>query len=105
MMAKIRLLSTVLTTAFISLSVPTYSEVVYVPIGQQGSEKQSMERPSRGLTKDEVQDQFGEPKDWNDPVGKPPISSWVYENFTVYFENDYVIHSVLTHSPNSDIKN
>jgi hypothetical protein len=30
-------------------------------------------------------------------VGDPPITRWVYDRFTVYFENDRVIHSVVHH--------
>jgi hypothetical protein len=30
----------------------------------------------------------------NSSVGEPPISSWEYEPFVVYFEYDRVIHSV-----------
>jgi hypothetical protein len=28
-------------------------------------------------------------------VGDPPISRWVYDHFTVYFEYDKVLHSVV----------
>lgn len=73
------------------------ADTVAVPVGQQGYEKQAIPRPAQGMSKEQVQQQYGEPKDWRDPVGDPPISSWTYEHFTVYFEYGTVIHSVLTH--------
>ena len=51
--------------------------------------------PSRGMHKRSVKSEFGEPDYMKPAVGKPPISSWGYENFTIYFESDWVIHSVL----------
>lgn len=94
-----RKLITTLLCSF-SLASPTlYADTVYVPIGQQGSQQASIERPQQGMSKDQVQEKFGEPKDWDEPIGDPPISRWVYEKFTVYFEYDRVIHSVLIHAP------
>jgi len=52
--------------------------------------------PARGTSKAQVEKQFGEPTQRVAAVGNPPISSWVYPGFTVYFEYDHVIHSVIT---------
>jgi hypothetical protein len=52
--------------------------------------------PARGTSKAQVEQQFGAPTQRVAAVGDPPISSWVYPGFTVYFEYDHVIHSVLT---------
>jgi hypothetical protein len=52
--------------------------------------------PTRGTSKAQVEKQFGEPNQRVAAVGNPPISSWVYPGFTVYFEYDHVIHSVAT---------
>jgi hypothetical protein len=38
---------------------------------------------------------FGKPNEMLAPVGDPPITRWVYDRYTVYFEYSYVIHSVL----------
>ena len=75
------------------------AETVYVPIGQQASHMQEIERPEQGMTKVQVEEKFGQPRDWRRAVGDPPISSWIYNDFTVYFEYEHVIHSVLTHQP------
>ena len=50
--------------------------------------------PSRGASMETVKAQYGEPLDRTPAVGQPPITRWNYENFTVYFEYDLVIHSV-----------
>jgi hypothetical protein len=52
--------------------------------------------PARGASKAQVEQQLGAPTQRVAAVGDPPISSWVYPGFTVYFEYDHVIHSVLT---------
>ncbi|MFC6329773.1 outer membrane protein assembly factor BamE [Alloalcanivorax gelatiniphagus] len=50
--------------------------------------------PTRGMSKAQVRQQYGEPDSRQAPVGQPPISRWHYPGFTVYFENDTVLHSV-----------
>jgi len=52
-------------------------------------------RPDGGLTMDQVLQQYGEPQQRMGPVGEPPITHWVYSDTVVYFENQYVIHSVV----------
>ena len=71
------------------------AENLKVPIGTQTPESQQIARPTTGTTKAQVKSQFGEPLKENPAKGKPPISNWEYAAFTVYFENDHVIHSVV----------
>lgn len=52
------------------------------------------ELPARGMTQDAVRAKFGAPSRQVAPVGNPPISRWVYADFTVYFEGKYSIHTV-----------
>jgi len=54
-------------------------------------------RPAGGMTMDQVLQQYGEPQQRMGPVGEPPITHWVYSDTIVYFENQYVIHSVVPH--------
>lgn len=77
------------------LSLPLAAEQVVVPVGQQAAEKQALQRPARGISKDKVREQFGEPLSMQGAVGEPPISSWEYADFLVYFEHDLALHSVL----------
>ena len=50
--------------------------------------------PERGRTMASVRARLGEPQRVRGPVGDPPITRWVYDEFTVYFEYDRVLHSV-----------
>lgn len=50
--------------------------------------------PDRGITKERVRARLGDPNREVPAVGEPPISRWVYDEFTVYFEHDRVLHSV-----------
>ena len=52
-------------------------------------------RPERGARQDKVRAQFGEPLRIVGPVGDPPITRWEYDRFTVVFEHQYVLHSVV----------
>ncbi|PLX62521.1 MAG: hypothetical protein C0630_06575 [Sedimenticola selenatireducens] len=52
-------------------------------------------RPRTGQSMNSVRAQFGAPAQELPWVGEPPISRWVYTDFTVYFENEYVINTVV----------
>ncbi len=52
-------------------------------------------RPAHGATMDSVVQGYGEPGSRSGPVGDPPISTWDYGEFVVYFEGQHVIHSVV----------
>ena len=60
-----------------------------ISAGEDGS------RPMRGTTQAQVEAKYGSPVTKKAAVGDPPISRWEYQNFTVYFEYDRVIHAVL----------
>ena len=66
-----------------------------IPLGQQSLELQNTPRPSHGMMQSQVRTQFGEPLEQTTPVGRPPITRWDYDIFSVYFEYDHVIHTVL----------
>jgi len=52
-------------------------------------------RPDNGMTMNQVEKQFGPPTKKMAAVGTPPITRWVYPNYTVYFEKNLVIYSVV----------
>lgn len=58
-------------------------------------EAAGIDAPSRGMSMDQVANRYGQPLEKLGPVGDPPITRWVYADYTVYFEYKYVIHSVL----------
>lgn len=59
-------------------------------------EKNSMvSRPDRGATMVQVESRYGRPASKVNAVGIPAITRWKYSDFTIYFENDRVIHTVI----------
>jgi hypothetical protein len=56
---------------------------------------QHMDLPVRGMNMQQVEARFGTPLEKIAAVGKPPISRWIYADYTVYFEHQYVLHTVL----------
>ena len=74
-----------------------FADVLTIPNldHQSTSPAENIVQPKRGMTMEEVSAQFGNPKEIKPPVGNPPITRWVYDKFTVHFEQNYVIHSVV----------
>lgn len=60
-------------------------------------ERMLRDLPGNGLSMTEVEARFGAPLDRHAAVGQPPITRWVYEDYSVYFEHQLVIESVLHH--------
>lgn len=56
---------------------------------------EKMDLPKNGLSKNEVESRFGSPSKRHEAVGEPPITRWDYETYSVYFEHDLVLYSVL----------
>jgi hypothetical protein len=50
--------------------------------------------PHRGMSMSNVQKELGEPLGISATIGDPPITSWSYNDRTVYFERSRVIHAV-----------
>jgi hypothetical protein len=55
----------------------------------------NIDRPHGGMTMQAVEMRYGAPQERHSAVGKPPITRWDYPAFTVFFENDRVIHAVV----------
>jgi hypothetical protein len=58
-------------------------------------QSERMELPANGLTQAEVRARFGEPATTHAPVGDPPITRWDYDGWSVYFEYERVLFTVL----------
>lgn len=93
-----------LTVSALCLPALASAETVQVPVGQQAKQKWTMKRPITGMKQSQVEELFGSPMDWREAVGDPPISSWIYPEFVVYFEYDHVLHSVLKHTPQTSAR-
>ena len=77
----------------------TQAQSIEVSVSRQAPELQTVSRPHNGMDKAQVEQLFGAPQAVSNSVGEPPISSWGYQQFTVYFEHDTVLHSVLKKAP------
>ena len=82
-----------LATLLIVFSMPAIADVLKME-GGEASVVIMDNRPSRGMTQSQVMELYGEPALKNPPVGEPPISSWDYTAFSVFFEGNYVLHTV-----------
>jgi hypothetical protein len=65
--------------------------------GIQADQQSASSRPKPGSTMTTVEAQFGAPTQRLPAVGEPPITRWEYPGFTVVFEHDRVLHTVVRH--------
>ena len=54
-----------------------------------------MELPRNGQDMTAVENDFGAPDQRHTAVGEPPITRWDYGDYSVYFEHDLVLFTVL----------
>ncbi len=54
-----------------------------------------MDLPENGQSKSAIETKFGNPGYRHQAVGDPPIYRWDYGTYSVYFEYDLVLFSVL----------
>jgi len=85
-----------------ALASAAVAETLVVNEGVQVRES-PLDRPKRGVTMDQVEKQFGAPAARHPTVGgssaqQPPITRWDYSGFSVFFERDRVVHSVVVGS-------
>ena len=73
-------------------AMPAFAETLSTGTGDPAA---AADRPHRGSTMATVQGRYGEPTNRHAAVGNPPITRWDYPQFSVYFENDRVLHAVL----------
>ncbi len=92
-----RTLNLLLLTLFLGLPGVSTADTLLLDLIQQQPSTETLPRPVRGQTMDQVRLQFGPPPEQLPPVGDPPITRWRYTPFTVYFEGDRVIDSVINH--------
>ncbi|HTQ36450.1 MAG TPA: hypothetical protein VMH77_05380 [Steroidobacteraceae bacterium] len=79
-------------------TAPLYAQAP--PAGDQAQAQPAVpDVPQRGSTMAQVEAKYGAPREKHAAVGKPPITRWDYDTFSVYFEREYVIHSVVPGSP------
>lgn len=75
------------------------AEEIRIPIGEQSKTQPAVDMPAKGMSKERVKSLFGEPLEEVPAKGQPPISRWKYQEFTVYFDSNTVIHCVRNFHP------
>ena len=73
-------------------------------ISLQSNAALNVPRPTLGMTMRQVESQYGVPIEKFPAVGNPPITRWDYDRFSVFFENEHVLHSVVKHKLNTENK-
>lgn len=81
-----------LAALMLSATPMVYADVLLI---EEVRERMLRDLPDNGLTQADVERRYGTPNDRRSPVGDPPITRWVYDDYSVYFEHDLVIESVL----------
>ena len=64
------------------------------PLIIKNTAKPTIALPTAGMSMASVTQKFGAPKTKHAAIGKPPITQWDYEQFSVYFEYSHVVHSI-----------
>ncbi len=87
-----------LVFALAGATLPVHSDVLLMEgiANEPPNSAEGLPRPARGISMERVLEQYGEPMDRIPAVGMPPISRWVYDGYTVYFEDQHTITSVIS---------
>jgi hypothetical protein len=87
---------TVLTLVIIFVAMTAATNAVAdVLLIEEVRQAENMSVPENGTSMTEVESRFGAPASKDGPVGDPPITQWVYDTWSVYFEYDKVLFTVL----------
>lgn len=84
-----------LMSILVAVSFPAGSAFADVLLIEEVRQAENMELPRNGMNSSEVAARFGEPSKKHAPVGDPPITRWDYPRWSVYFEYDLVLFTVL----------
>ena len=87
----------ILASIFCIASFITSADVLLIDVikKEPANSASGLLRPKNGQSMDHVKSHFGEPTKVYATVGEPPITRWDYSQFSVYFEHNLVIHSVV----------
>lgn len=83
------------TAIWAVMSVATAGDILLI---EKVEERQSRDLPGNGLTMNQVESRYGSPIEKRSAVGDPPITRWVYPDYSVFFEHNLVIESVVRHA-------
>lgn len=91
-MTRMVLILLAASAAFLSPATALNADVLLI---EEVRQAERMQLPVNGMSKDVVRSRFGAPAQTHAPVGEPPITRWDYEQWSVYFEYDLVLFTVL----------
>lgn len=91
-MARKALSRIFLSTTLACMTGLVFADVLLIEQVRQGGR---MELPVNGMSMAEVEAAFGAPDEKRGAIGDPPISRWVYPRWSVYFEYDRALYTVL----------
>lgn len=79
------------------LTQPLQADVLMLDAieAEPANNEKGVPRPTKGMTAQQVFNQFGKPLEEKAAIGNPPITRWIYDGLTVYFEYDHVIRAVI----------
>lgn len=88
---------TAILFAALFIALPAQADVLLIDAiaEEPANNAAGLQRPVNGQNMQTVRTRFGEPTSTRGPVGEPPISVWTYPGFSVYFEHDLVLNSVV----------
>lgn len=84
-----------LILAFVAMATVPAIAAADVLLIEEVRQAGSMQLPANGMSKADVRAKFGSPAQTHSPVGDPPITRWDYTHWSVYFEHDLVLSTVL----------
>lgn len=91
-MARMVLALMLLGIMIVAGSGPLLADVLLI---EEVRQSEKMELPENGVSMDEVRARYGEPIGAVAAVGDPPITRWDYDTWSVYFEYETVLFTVL----------
>lgn len=80
-----------------SFVLPAAADVLMIEVIEQrpADSPDGLERPDRMMTMEQVEASYGAPHTRYDAVGEPPITRWDYGLYSVYFEYQWVLETVV----------
>lgn len=91
-MTRMALTRISLVFLLLAFSTATLADVLLI---QEVRQADGMNLPTNGLTMSEVEAAYGTPSNKQAAIGDPPITRWVYDRWSVFFEYDRVLYTAL----------
>lgn len=81
---------------FLGLAVAVFGSASADVLLMEGIQSSpAIQTPHNGINMAQVRQQYGEPRQLQPAVGEPPITRWDYDGYSVFFEHNLVLHSVI----------